>query len=662
MSAHLPATGTLLLLLISTSQAAENGATFDREQASIFLRDYCLDCHGPSNAEAKLDLSLLVESPTANQEGLTEKAALWHQIWLRVKNKEMPPTDATLPEPPERSAFTEWVYQELHQQLCAGGIIPSPPRMRRMNRSEYAGTMRDLLGIQIDAGASLPDDGAGGEGFDNAVETLFISPIHAEKYLDSARNALQYAFADSRTAEQLLIAEPANDLPDSTAAAKVLEAFLLRAFRKPVENAELMHYLGLFNTLYEIEPDYRDAVRQTMEAILISPQFLFLIETPVQSEQPVLLSDYELASRLSYFLWNSMPDERLFELAAKGELSDETVLVGELQRMLGGGDPPEDDKRQRSRRRRDDRVRYFAQNFVEQWLGTRALGRTVIPDPSVGSFDSELEGGMKYEPVFFLDYVLSQNRSLLELLDSDYTFVHRRLARHYGIEGDFREQPRLTELPEGSHRGGLLGMAAVLCVSSYPHRTSPVLRGKWILETLLGTPPPPAPPNVPPLPESGQAQSASSLRQRLELHRQNPACAACHNRIDPLGFGLENYDVLGRWRTEDSQGNSIDSRGELPDGTSFSGPEELKQLLLDHKDDFIRHITKKMLGYALGRSLSLEDTCAVEHIVQRVKSENYASHSLIFGIVQSPSFRYKAGTLPAARVPLEAPSLSVTQN
>ncbi|MCR9296933.1 MAG: DUF1592 domain-containing protein, partial [bacterium] len=333
----------------------------------------------------------------------------------------------------------------------------------------------------------------GGEGFDNAAETLFISPIHAEKYLDAARNALRYAFADTRSVSQLLIAEPTQEISAEAAAREVLVGFLPRAFRRPAEPEELANYLTLFQELYGSDSDYREAMQLTMEAILISPQFLFLVEMPNQNQEPVPLGEYELASRLSYFLWNSMPDERLFELAQQGKLSDDEVLEGEVQRMLGGGQPPEDDKRQWGRRRRDDRLQYFVENFVEQWLGTRELGSTFVPDSSVGEFDSELAGGMKYEPVFFLDYILSQNRSLLELLDADYTFVHRRLARHYGLKGDFREQPRRTELPDDSPRGGLLGMSAVLAVSSYPHRTSPVLRGKWILETLLGTPPPPPP-------------------------------------------------------------------------------------------------------------------------------------------------------------------------
>ncbi|HIL71481.1 MAG TPA: DUF1588 domain-containing protein, partial [Verrucomicrobia bacterium] len=255
---------------------------------------------------------------------------------------------------------------------------------------------------------------------------------------------------------------------------------------------------------------------------------------------------------------------------------------------------------------------------------------------------SELEGGMKYEPVFFFNEILAEDRSLLDLLDSDYTYVNRRLARHYGIEGEFREQPKRVELKPESRRGGLLGMSSVLAVSSLPHRTSPVLRGKWILETLLGDPPPPPPPNVPELEESEDPDTPQTLREKLEKHRLNPTCASCHDRIDPLGFGLENYDVLGRWRDEQA-GKPIDARGTLPGGMTFNGPNELKEMLLERKDQFVRHLTRKMLGYALARGLTNEDYCTVNRIVEDLKENDYHSHKLVLGIVHSVPFRYKAG-------------------
>jgi hypothetical protein len=248
---------------------------------------------------------------------------------------------------------------------------------------------------------------------------------------------------------------------------------------------------------------------------------------------------------------------------------------------------------------------------------------------------------MKYEPIFFFEDLLADNRSLLNLIDSDFTYVNQRLARHYRLEGEFREQPKRVTLPDGSHRGGLLGMGAVLAVSSFPHRTSPVLRGKWILETLLGSPPPPPPPGVPSLDESASKDGKpASLREKLELHRADPTCASCHATMDPLGFGLENFDVLGRWR-DDIDGVPVDAVGSLPDGTSFDGPEALKALLLQRKEAFIRNLTSKMLGYALARGLTNEDNCVVETITERLAEDDYRSQTLILEIVKSVPFRYK---------------------
>ncbi|MGC6441756.1 MAG: DUF1588 domain-containing protein, partial [Rubripirellula sp.] len=252
-------------------------------------------------------------------------------------------------------------------------------------------------------------------------------------------------------------------------------------------------------------------------------------------------------------------------------------------------------------------------------------------------------------PIFFFEDLLSDNRSILELIDSDFSYLNNRLARHYEIAGEFREQPKRIQLPAGSHRGGLLGMSAVLAVSSLPHRTSPVIRGKWILETLLGSPPPPPPPDVPELDADPNAITSVSLRERLEAHRENPTCASCHASLDPLGFGLENYDVLGRWRNEEN-GISIDASGSLPDGTQFDGVEELKQVLMERKDQFVRQLTTKMLGYALGRGLTAEDRCVVDEITQKVQQDDYKMQTLVTAIVQSVPFRYKMGTDPTAAV------------
>ena len=588
-----------------------------------FIKRYCLECHSGEKPKASLDLSRF-----DSMDKILSEALLWDDILIRLSQGDMPPKEADLPTLNERSEFLNWVESSLQKAACQSGPHAGPAVLRRLNRAEYSASVRDLLDIHFDAGEALPSDGSGGEGFDNASETLFISPIHAEKYMDAARVAVEYAFADPRSLRRFLVAEPDEKTSPEVAARRVIEDFLPRAFRRSIPESEILEYLALFHAAYKADPSFMVAIRLTLQAVLISPKFLFIAEEPNFDSKPHKVTDHELASRLSYFLWGSLPDDELLKAADEGNLSDSKILQEQFKRMLGS---------QNSRK-----VRNFSQNFVEQWLGTRALGREFKPDKSIRGYDSELEGGMKYEPVFFFHEILTENRSLLDLLKADYTYVNRRLARHYRIKGEFREQPKRVQLTDENRRGGLLSMAAVLAVSSYPHRTSPVLRGKWILETILGDPPPPPPPNVPELEESASSVSSESLRQRLELHRQNVACAQCHDRIDPLGFGLENYGVLGRWRDK-YEGHTVDARGALPDGTTFSGPAELKLALLGRKDQFVRHLTKKMLGYALGRGLTYYDYCAVNSIVDKLRANDYKSHHLLFGIIQSVPFRFKAG-------------------
>ena len=588
-----------------------------------FIKRYCLECHSGEKPKASLDLSRF-----DSMDKILSEALLWDDILIRLSQGDMPPKEADLPTLNERSEFLNWVESSLQKAACQSGPHAGPAVLRRLNRAEYSASVRDLLDIHFDAGEALPSDGSGGEGFDNASETLFISPIHAEKYMDAARVAVEYAFADPRSLRRFLVAEPDEKTSPEVAARRVIEDFLPRAFRRSIPESEILEYLALFHAAYKADPSFMVAIRLTLQAVLISPKFLFIAEEPNFDSKPHKVTDHELASRLSYFLWGSLPDDELLKAADEGNLSDSRILQEQFKRMLGS---------QNSRK-----VRNFSQNFVEQWLGTRALGREFKPDKSIRDYDSELEGGMKYEPVFFFHEILTENRSLLDLLKADYTYVNRRLARHYRIKGEFREQPKRVQLTDENRRGGLLSMAAVLAVSSYPHRTSPVLRGKWILETILGDPPPPPPSNVPELEESANSVSSESLRQRLELHRQDVACAQCHDRIDPLGFGLENYGVLGRWRDK-YEGHTVDARGALPDGTTFSGPAELKLALLGRKDQFVRHLTKKMLGYALGRGLTYYDYCAVNSIVDKLRANDYKSHHLLFGIIQSVPFRFKAG-------------------
>jgi hypothetical protein len=596
---------------------------YSPDKGKQFLTAYCSTCHSGKTPPGNLRVDTL-----SQDDSFRTNASTWIRVISRVHNSEMPPRGARTPDVNDREAFVNWAQESLTSEVCANGISPGKFPARRLSRSQYSATVRDLLNVHIDAGNALPADGAGGEGFDNAAETLFISPIHAEKYLDAAKQSLTAAAKDPRSRAKFLIAKPGPDVSPLAAARTILLDFLPRAFRRPPDEEDINLYLNLFRDTFKKKKSFDEAILFTLRAVLISPEFLFRTEPLNRGAEMRLVDSYSLASRLSYFLWNSTPDSLLMALAATGKLNDPEILRGQVARML-----------------RNDKSFDFEQSFVEQWLGTRDLGKSIQPDLQLYPEwkDAELQGDIRYQPILFFKEILADDLSLLNLLDSKFTISTRKLQKIYGL--DVKEthssQPQRIELPEGSDRGGLLGMSAILAVSSHPQRTSPVLRGKWLLGSILGTPPPPPPPNVPPL-EDGAVAETHTVRERLAQHRKNPVCATCHTRIDPLGFALENYDVMGRWRDEEA-GKPIDAKAELPDGTGFDGPRQLKRVLLQRKDIFVKNLVSKLLGYALGRGLSLTDMCTVDEIVTQVKQSNYSSHALINAIVLSIPFRYQQG-------------------
>jgi hypothetical protein len=496
--------------------------------------------------------------------------------------------------------------------------------------------MRDLLDIQVDLTSSLPADGAGGEGFDNAGETLFLSPLLLEKYMKAAKFAMNAAAKEYKSREKILLARPGNGVSPEQAAGEILKAFLPRAFRRPVMQDDVAQYVTLFRAARKQGLEFEPAILFTLEAVLVSPKFLFLAEPPNTAADLRRIDAYSLASRMSYFLLGSMPDELLFDIAAAGKLHEPAVVHELIPRML-----------------RREQALEFAKRFVDQWLRIRQLDTDKAPDAKLfpaWTTDEELRSDVRLQPAIFFHEILKRDLPVLNLIDSTQTIVTRKLVRHLGetikLTGD-AQQPQWADLPQGSTRGGLLGMPAVLAVSSYPYRTSPVLRGAWILESILGTPPPPPPADVPALEKQASVEAPKSVREMLTLHRASAACATCHSRIDPLGFALENYDFIGRWRDEDA-GKPIDNRGELPDGTIVAGPQSLKAALLDRKDLFVRNLTAKMLGYALGRGLTPQDSCTVDRIVAELRENDYRAQKLIELIVLSMPFQYQP---PAAEPP-----------
>jgi mono/diheme cytochrome c family protein len=616
--------------LLSLAALATVAQEFTFRDAQALMRSRCIGCHSGKEPSGKLDLAR-----AATLRTFEENPRTWQRIFTRVRDGDMPPQQAPTLDAARRERFVQWIDSTLRTTACADGIAPGPAPLRRLNRAEYAATVRDLLNIHFNAGQSLPADGAGGEGFDNAAETLFLSPIHAEKYLEAARQALEYGASDPRSRTRFLVASPNADTSPEQAARKIIDAFLPRAFRRPALPGEAGRYLALFENARQRGESFDHAVIYALQAVLMSPHFLFRLEEPNSHREPRLAGDYEIASRLSYFLWGTMPDQTLFDLAAAGKLSDPAELAAQVPRML-----------------KDQKSLEFVDSFVEQWLGTRELGRDVKPDAKLfpAFYDAEIQSALRYEPILFFQEILVGNLSLLNLIDSRFSVFTNKLARHYGYEmKGLKQQPAKVDLPENSRRGGLLGMGAIMAVSSLPHRTSPVLRGKWVLDALLGTPPPPPLQDVPPLPDNREGEPPRTLRERLMEHRRNPVCGSCHNRIDPLGFPLEHYDVLGRWRETD-EGRPIDAAGVLPDGARFDGPDQMKAVLMERKELLLRNLASKMLAYALGRGLILEDTCTVDRIVEALAKENYAAQTLIREIVLSVPFRYRAGSSPNVSV------------
>ncbi|QEH36201.1 hypothetical protein OJF2_47610 [Aquisphaera giovannonii] len=407
-------------------------------------------------------------------------------------------------------------------------------------------------------------------------------------------------------------------------AREVIARFVERAYRRPVSPGELERVLDVFRLADDRGESYERSVQLALTTVLASPHFLFLVEPePTRDDRP--LTEHELASRLSYFLWSSMPDEELFREARGRTLR--ANLRRQVVRML-----------------RDPRSSQFVENFTGQWLQLRRLGGVTPDRDRFPGFDEPLRAAMKRETEDFFAYILREDRSILDLVDADYTFVNERLARHYGLDGVRGDAFRRVALAD-RRRGGVLTQASVLTLTSNPNRTSPVKRGQWILQQILGTPPPPPPPDVPKLDDSSQAADAASLRERTELHRSKAECASCHQQMDPLGFALENFDAVGRWRAKDG-GFPIDPSGELIGGQKFADVRELKRILAAGSErKFARCLIQNMLTYALGRGLEPRDYCTVEDIRKRLVAGDHRIHEILFGIVESQAFQHRGTAL-----------------
>ena len=727
----------LILLLLPIIQAAPPDDSFVAT-VKPFLRSNCIACHNDKLKSGELNL--------AQYLGATTSAALkdrerWELVAQKLRAGEMPPKGIPRPAADQIAAVTNWVetsYARLDRETPAD---PGRVTAHRLNRYEYNNTVRDLLGLDLNASDEFPVDPYG-YGFDNIGDVLSLSPVLTEKYLKAAEHIARIAIppaepmkpvmsrylaermgqarqlhievmhefpvdgeytlrsawfqglkigtrlegrlyldgqeisqhpltvftemdrgfetpgvhvtagrhkieADMRYdgilkdppyLEYIQVYGPGRQMPREGSASfqrifvcrehtpecarRILEPLVHRAYRRPVQREEVEELSGLVRSAQSRGDSFEEGIRVALEAILVNPNFLFRIERdPAGGVGSHRIGDVELASRLSYFLWSSMPDDELLGLAEKDRLHEPEVLHAQMKRLLA-----------------DARSHSLVENFAGQWLQFRNLD-VLKPDPQkFPEFDAELREAMRTETELFFGAVVREDRGILDFLDGRFTYLNERLAKHYGIQGVTGREFRRVEL-DGSQRSGVLTQGSVLTVSSYPTRTSPVIRGKWVLENLLDTPPPPPPPDVPPLNEA-EVGTTASLREQLEKHRANPVCAGCHARMDPIGFGLENYDAIGRYRTADGK-FPIDPSGTLPNGKSFAGAAELKTILRGDPRTFTRALSEKLLTYALGRGLESYDRAAVAGITDRVQQSDYRFSALVQAIVESVPFEMR---------------------
>ncbi len=800
----LPIPAVVFLLVLSHplyAQAPQHGG----ELLQATLQQYCIACHNDSLQSGDLSFQKIDLTQVSGHGAIPER------LLAQLRSGRMPPAGMPRPDHATYTSLITWLETEIDELAAAN---PNPGRtdpFHRLNRSEYANAVRDLLSLEVNAEELLPADDIDAYGFDNITEVLNVSPALMESYLSAARktarlsigepplgpitetyevpillnqadrmsqdlpfgsrgglaarhhfpadgdydlaitlhrNYVNYVrglgsrhelevrldgklvqtfsfggeepdvlqapasyagnqFGDSEWEEYMLFADsnlrlrfPAtagphvvgvsfvrkftepegvlqppqsvfaaavNEMRDGDAAIEqieitgpfrsirarntpsrraiftcqptndtwraqeacaygILASLAKRAYRRPVDDAEVNLLMNFYRAGLS-DGSFDDGIQLALERILISPDFLFRVERDPMNIEPdtnYQLASIELASRLSFFLWSSIPDIELLDAAINGTLQDPQVLEQQARRMLA-----------------DPRSKALVQNFAGQWLYLRNL-RSLVPDAvEFPEFDENLRDAFRQESELFFESLIRENRSVLDLLGNGYTFMNERLAKHYGIANVYGSHFRRIYL-EGDiaeQRGGILGQGSLLTATSYANRTSPVLRGKWVLTNILGTPPPPPPPDVSDLPESGNDGQPASIRDRMLQHRADPACSGCHAPMDPLGLALENYDAIGRWRLTGEAGLPIDASGQMPNGAQFYGLQGLRELLLERRDEFVGTVTEKLLAYAMGRPPEYFDKPIIRSIVRDTALENHSWSSIIVGIVLSTPFR-----------------------
>ena len=581
----------------------------------VALETYCFDCHDSSSAKGDLDLEkALLERP------LVRNRRLWENVAERIRSGDMPPKKRPQPAAEDRLRLRAWVRQEIehfpYEKIRDPGYAPA----RRLTREEYNRTIRDLVGLDLRPADQFPVDFSGTSGFSNSSNTLFLATAHLDRYLTAAEEVI----------------DTVRNLPQAWAALRgdggsdeSLRRFARLAFRKTPENGELEELRRHLEIARDTGQPEEDALATAFKLVLISPHFLLRVEKAGQPGIDEKVASTDLASRLSYFLWASSPDEKLLGAAEGGLLGKKTGRENEIARMLS-----------------DDRSLALGEVFAGEWLGTHNVGPRIRKDPIDNPWCTEsLMKAMRDETALFIHSLIRENAPVERMINARYTFLNEELARFYRIPGVDGDAMRKVSL-KTPRRGGLLGHASILAATSFPDRTSPVVRGTWILTTLLGTPPPPPPPNVPEIEGGGRGRDGvRNLREQLEVHRRSERCAGCHSRIDPLGFALENYAEFGQWRS------NVDNRGTLPNGARFRGPEGLKIALREWRlDDLGMQVIRKMMAYGLGRQLEYYDEGAVREIAARLKPSGYPMGDMVREVAESRPFlmrRLPVNTEPA---------------
>ena len=587
-----------------------------KEKVGPFVNKYCTRCHG-SRAKAGINLQSALKNPGGESASLH-----WKKAMANVKVHEMPPEDASKkPTDEERRQFAEWVGKIKY-------LAPRDPGrfvIRRLTKTEYANTLRDLYGVDPSIADTLPAE-VEGEGFLNS-----ISPLQSELFLGIANKVIDQIIAPEGQAPTAVQKRLFGETPKGTdlrkAARGVARTLARDAYRRPPTDAELDVLVDVYDLARNNELNHPAALGLMLKAVLVSPQFLFITPAgePESKDAIVLLDDFQLASRLSYLLWSAPPDAELAALADKGELHKPEVLRTQVERLL-----------------KDARSRALFDGFGAQWLRVNELDGQVFDPKTFPQMTPALRTAMMDEARLFFESIVSENQSVVRFVSSDYTFVNEPLAKVYGLEQSVRGPKMRRVKLTNPNRGGILSMPATLATTSFPNRTSPVLRGVWVLERILGERVPPPPADIPELEEQDHKKiEGLTLRQRTELHQSEATCRNCHKILDPIGFGLENFDAIGRWREKNDQGLAIDSAGKLPDGKEFSTPAELKRLLAKREADLARNLTERLMAYALGRQLEGYDDVVIDQLMVKIAADNYRVRTIITEVITSYLFTHR---------------------